>query len=237
MQVQHRLQAALKGYLFPSGIAWDRLTPATRAAFRQSGRKLSLKKKEVLFRQGSYPQGCYFLLSGKVKVYQLNYDGTIQILFIYGPGDAFGYRPILSNGYQPVSVAALEACQLLFIPRQDFQRILSRSVSLSNRLLISLSHEFTVLTNRMNILARRTIKERLALALLILQEKFRDPAAKDLAAPITLTRTDLAAFVGTSLENLIRTLHFFREKKLISLKGRAIVISRPENLLILSSIG
>lgn len=77
---------------------------------------------------------------------------------------------------------------------------------------MSLSHEFTVLTNRLNVFAQRGIKERLALALLILNEKFRTAENKDGISEIKMNRTDLANYVGTSLENLGRTLTTFKEK-------------------------
>ncbi|MDQ1296027.1 MAG: family transcriptional regulator, cyclic receptor protein [Bacteroidota bacterium] len=187
-----------------------------------------------MYIQGSYPNGIYVLKKGMLKVFQANYDGSIQILFLYAPGETFGYRPILSNEYQPVSVAALEDCELDFLERNIFIDIQKKSHVLTNQLLVSLSHEFTVLTNRMNVFAQRGIKERLALALLILNEKFK--TGQQLIAEIRLTRTDLANFVGTSLENLIRTINYFKEKNLIKVKGKSIYIENMQQLFILSAI-
>lgn len=232
---KERISRALKGFHFYSGIHIENLSESEQKFFRENTKKIELEKKKVLFRQKSFANGVYILTQGKLKVYQLNYDGSIQILFIYAAGEIFGYHPILSNEYQPVSVAAIEDCELLFIERMRFLELLENSPTLTKQLLISLSHEFTVLTNRINVFAQRGIKERLALALLILNEKFK-PVNKDGASEINLSRTDLANFVGTSLENLVRTLRFFREKKLIRTKGKSIFIEHFENLFILSAI-
>ncbi len=231
-----RINQALKRFHFHSGINLDALQPSDKTFLKKHSKKISLKKKKVLFRQGSYPNGIYIIKSGKLKVYQLNFDGSIQILFIYNAGDVFGYRPIISNEYQPVTVSALEDCELIFISRPSFLELLNKSLPLSNQVLVSLCHEFTVLTNRMNVFAQRGIKERLALALLILNEKFKPLGDDSPIAEIIITRTDLANYVGTSLENLVRTIKFFKEKKLITTKGKSILISHFENLFILASV-
>lgn len=221
---------------FNSGIGWDLLSEKEQKDLVKNSSSVTLKKKKVLFRQGSNPRGVFIVKSGKLKVYQLNFDGSIQILFIYTTDEVFGYRPILSNEAQPVSIAAMEDCELLFIDKKYFLQFLNNSVQLSNQLLVSLCHEFTVLTNRINVFAQRGIKERLALALLILNEKYRTVDSVNNKSEIKMTRTDLANYVGTSLENLVRTILFFKERQLISTKGKSIFIENFENLFILSGI-
>ncbi len=236
MASKEKIEAALSRFIFSSGIGWNFLPLQDQELLASEATKIKLTKKKVLYRRGSYAGGVYLLQKGKLKVFQLNYDGSVQILFIYGSNEVFGYRAILSNEYHPVTVAALEDCELLFIEREKFLKFLQQSTALSNQLLFSLSHEFTVLTNRMNVFAQRGIKERLALSLLILNETFRKPGDINNASEIILSRTDLANFVGTSLENLVRTIRFFKEKRLIRTKGKSIFIEHYENLFILSSI-
>ncbi len=231
-----RMKQALNRFHFYSGIKIGLFSNDELEFIDKHTSTITLERKALLFKQGSYPGGVYILNKGKLKVYQLNYDNSLQILFIYSQGEVFGYRPILSNEYQPVSIAAIEYCELLYMERSHFLELLSKSVSLSNQLLASLSHEFTVLTNRMNVFAQRKIKEKLALALLILNEKFRTSNGEFTASEIKLNRTDLANFVGTSLENLVRTLNYFKEKGLIKTKGKSIFIENFENLFILSAI-
>ncbi len=233
---KERINSALDRFHFYSRINFETLEESERKELFSASRTIALGKKDVLFRQGSYPNGIYILQKGMLKVYQLNYDGSIQILFLYSPGEVFGHRPILSSEYHPVTVAALEDCELLFIDRKIFLDTLQKSLSLSNQLLVSLSHEFTVFTNRLNVFAQRGIKERLALALLILNEKFKSDKDINGVSEIILSRSDLANFVGTSLENLVRTINYFKEKKLIITKGKSLFINNLENLFILSGI-
>jgi Ni2+-binding GTPase involved in maturation of urease and hydrogenase len=51
-----------------------------------------------------------------------------------------------------------------------------------------------------------------------------------------INRTDLANFAGTSLENLVRTLKTFEEKKHIRTIGKSIFIENFEALYVLTGI-
>jgi CRP-like cAMP-binding protein len=231
------IEAALRKYYFYSGLGWDQLPPSERRELEFTATRISLKKKKILSKQGGYPNGIYIVLKGKLKIYQQNPDGSIQILFIYGRGEVFGYRPILCDEYNPVTTAAIEDSELMFIERKHFLEHLHHSLILSNLLLRSLSHEFSVLTNWMNVIAQKGIKERLSLSLMILHKKFSIDTPPGIDVEIKLTRTDLADLVGTSLENLVRSLNVFKEKGLVRVNGKGIILEQPDNLFRLAAIG
>jgi len=73
------------------------------------------------------------------------------------------------------------------------------------------------------------IRERTALNLLILEEKFR--VDNDSTSELEINRDDLASMVGTAKESLVRMLKDFKEEKLISTKGRIIFIEDLEGLV------
>ncbi|MFN8206320.1 MAG: helix-turn-helix domain-containing protein [Bacteroidales bacterium] len=100
-------------------------------------------------------------------------------------------------------------------------------------MLASLSHEFGVLVNSVTVFARMSVRERLALILLLLAEKFRNrqgAGTKD----IRLSRSDLANMVGTATETLVRLLQEFRKEGIISTSGRSISIIKPRELIRIS---
>lgn len=235
-KIRDKIKDALKDFHFYSGIGLELLPKKARIELENASKIIKLKKKQILYKKNDSPKGVYILLKGKIKIYQLNYDGSIQILFIYTQGESFGYRPILSEGKHPVSSAAIEDCELLFVEKAQFLKILSNSVELSNQLLKSVNHEFTVLVNRFTVFAQRGIKERLALSLLLLNEKFKLPNQITDEAEIKINRTDLANFAGTSLENLVRTMKLFEEKRIIRTVGKSIFIENFEALYLLTGV-
>jgi CRP/FNR family transcriptional regulator len=235
-QVREKIKEGLKDFHFHSGISLDSLTKKTRAELESASKKITLTKKQLLYKKNDLPKGIYILLKGKIKIYQLNYDGSVQILFIYKQGEFFGHRPLISLNKQPVTAAALEDCELLCIHKDTFLKTLNTSVELSNQLLKSVNHEFTVLVNRFTVFAQRGIKERLALSLLLLNEKYKLPDQLTDEAEIRITRTDLANYAGTSLENLVRTLKVFEQKHYIRIVGKSIFIENFEALYVLTGI-
>lgn len=188
------------------------------------------KKGEILFREGSYPTGIYFIKKGKVKKYTTDKDGREQIIYICQAGELIGYHALMCGEYFRDSAAVLEDSTISFIPKEDFILAVNSSSTLSNRLLKCLSHEYGVLAHQITIIAHKTVRERLALNLLILRDKFKKDSEKGKPVELVLTREDLAKLVGTARETLVRLLKEFREDGLIQTNGKRIILLKPKEL-------
>lgn len=188
------------------------------------------KKGEILFREGSYPTGIYYVKKGKVKKYTTDKSGREQIIYIYQSGELLGYHALISQEYFTDTASVLEDSVIAFIPKEDFLLALNSSSVLSNRLLKCLSHEFGVLAQNISIFANKTVRERLALSLLILRDKYKKDSPKGKPVELTLTREDLAKVVGTARETLVRLLREFKEDGLIEINGRKIILVKPKEL-------
>lgn len=179
------------------------------------------RKHEAIFTEGTLPTGIFYVKVGKVKKYKVDNDGREQIIYIYNPGEFFGYSAILSEESYGDTTVAIENAIISFISKDDFINILNTSVVFSRLLLKSLSHEFSVMANLMAVLSQRTVRERVALSLLILHDKYKiDDTEKGVF--IMLSRADLANMAGTANETLARVLHEFKEDSLIWMEGRKI---------------
>lgn len=189
-----------------------------------------VRKGKELFREGTYPRSVYIIKRGKVKIFQQDQSGAETIVHIYGAGEMFGYRPLLCNEKYPVSAKTLEDGAIYKLPAKQFLSVLSKSAGLSNLLLCALSHEFSLLVHKVSSFAQKSVRERTALSLLMLNEKYRNPAVKG-QTEITLSRYDLAAFAGTTIESIARILRRFREDKIIHTVGRKIIIRDKDALL------
>jgi CRP-like cAMP-binding protein len=88
-----------------------------------------------------------------------------------------------------------------------------------------MSHEFGVMVNTITVMAHKPLRERLALYLLILEERYRSDNTE-----IVLPREDLANIIGTARESLGRLLKEFKEDGLIEINGKAITIKQPNRL-------
>jgi CRP-like cAMP-binding protein len=189
------------------------------------------KKGEIIFREGAYPAGIFYIIDGKVKKYKLDKDGREQIIYVANIGELLGYHAILSEDRYPDSAAALEESRIAFIPKEDFLETLHQSELLSRRLLKTLSHEFAVLANSLTMFAQKSVRERLALQLIVLREKYKVNFQPGMPVEINMGRDDLASLVGTARENVVRVLTEFKEAGILETKGRKIIVHDVNKLI------
>jgi len=191
------------------------------------------KKGQSIFLEGSFPAGVFYLKDGLIKKYKTDHHGKEHILYLCSTGELLGYSSLLCNETYPDSASAIEPSRLGFIPKDVFLRILSQSGELMMGILSSLSHEFGVLVNSVTVFAHMSVRERLALTLLILSQKFKINESTGYAE-IKLSREDLANMVGTAVETLVRLIHDLKKEKVIETNGRIIRILNPKELIMIS---
>lgn len=206
--------------------------PATDLAILRAHQSEEYHQKGgIIFREGAWPSGIFYIIDGRVKKYKLDKEGGEQIIYVAGPGELIGYHAVLAGDRYPDSAAALEKSQVAFIPREDFLEALSQSDVLSRRLLKTLSHEFGVLANNLTLFARKSVRERLALQLVVLREKYKENFQPGMAVEINMSRSDLASLTGTARENVVRVLGEFKDKGILATEGRKIIILDVKKLI------
>jgi CRP-like cAMP-binding protein len=191
-------------------------------------------KAEIIFREGSYPSGIFYIKNGKAKKYKVVKDGGEQIIYVANTGELIGYHAVLSDTRYPDSAAALEESTITFIPREDFLATLEKSAILGKRLLKTLSHEFAVLANSLTLFSQ-PVRERLALQLVVLREKYKVNFQPGEPVAINMSRDDLASLVGTARENVVRMLTEFKEEGILETKGRKIIVLDVQKLISLAN--
>jgi len=189
--------------------------------------EVKLRKGKVLFQEHAFPKGMYILRKGKVKIYQTNKEGREQIMHIYTKGELLGHRPLISQEPYAVSAMTLEACTFHFIPREHFLKTINNSSELTRLLMLSFCREYAIWLNIIKVFAQCPVKARVALILLVLHEKYK---VKGKAGEINLSRDDLAGYVGTVKETLVRVLQEFKKKDFIRTQGRKIRVINPVSL-------
>lgn len=195
----------------------------------QAGVTSTYRKGEIIFKESSLPAGVYYIKRGLIKKYKSSSSGGEQIFYIGTPGELVGYHALLGERSYSDSAAALVETELIHIPKEFLMGILRSSPELTLRLLKAISQEFSIFKSCITTLATRSVKERLAISLLILDTKFRRNGEK--SGKITLSRSDLANIVGTAKETLVRVLREFKLNNLIQVSEKAIRITNRNGII------
>jgi len=182
------------------------------------------KKDQPLFIEGSLPRGVFCINQGKVKIYSRGEEGKEQIIHVATSGEIVGFRAMFSG--EPYSVAAntLEESNICFISKSDFLSLVDSNVTLRNGILKELSKELSERASFIKNMAQKSVRERLASALLIMDDIYGEEL-------INLSREDLANFVGTATETLIRLLKDFKVEGLVKTHVRKIEVMDKEGLI------
>jgi len=193
----------------------------------------TIRKGQNLFLEGSYPAGIFYLKEGLVKKYKTDHEGNEHILYLCADGELLGYSALLCNEAYPDSAAAIETSKLGFISKEIFLKAINDSRELMLNLLSSLSHEFSVLINSVTIFAHMTVRERLALILLILMATFKKRSDSD-PVEILLSREELSNMVGAATETVVRLIKEFKKEEIIKTVGKKIIVLKPNELISIS---
>jgi len=187
------------------------------------------KKGHIVFHKGSRPTGLYCVNSGKIKVHKTGPDGKDQIVRLVKKGNILGYRAMISGENYSATATVLEAASICFIPRKHFFALLQTNNGFFMRVMELLAGDLRTSEDKMTNLAQKSVRERLAEALLLLEQTYgceEDEATINVA----LTRDDLASIVGTATETVIRLLSELKKDKVLSFKGKKITILNHRHL-------
>jgi CRP/FNR family nitrogen fixation transcriptional regulator len=192
------------------------------AAIAQSGHLDALVTLERIGSRGSFgrnqeiyaegdPSNCWYkVVSGTVRISKLLADGRRHIAeFCFG-GDCFG----LDNASERVfSAEAVDDVILMRFPRRATDRLIDENPQLArglcNMTLRGLAHAQT----RMLLLGRMTAAERVASFLLEMSERRDTKRAIDL----TMSRNDIADYLGLTIETVCRVLSIFKRDGMIAI--------------------
>lgn len=189
----------------------------------------------VLFVEGGDPKGVYILCSGEVKLMASSKAGRSMILRVVKPGEIIGLSSVTSNTPFPVTAETIAPSQVSFISRPDFVRFIRAHVEVSARVVEHLGTELHRAweQTRMMGLAMSARAKIAQLLLAWIRDAGKEPV-EGLRISVTMTHEEIGESIGASRETVSRLLAEFKQSGLIRIKGSAMFILRPEELLALS---
>ncbi len=149
-------------------------------------------------------------------------------------GDLIGYRSLLCGEDFQAKAEAMTEVEATFLPSDLFLQLLEVAPKFSFVMLQKIAFELGESSNTVTFLAQKTVRERLAEILLLLEQKLgTDPEG---FIKISLTREEIANIIGTATESAIRLISEFKQDKLIEVEGRNIKILNHEKLIRLGHV-
>lgn len=164
-------------------------------------------KKYTVMSEGSAAKFIGIVLSGSVQLYNIDYFGNRSILNILGPSESFA-EAFACSGIEttPVSVVANEPCEILFIESERIMRTCSNHCAFHQQLIFNLMRDLAskviMFHQRIEIISKRTTREKLISYLLLQSKKTQSKSfiipfdRQELADYLEVDRSGLSCEIG-----------------------------------------
>lgn len=160
---------------------------------------------------------------GQFKMSEKSLTGTDRVVRFFMPGDVIGLDAIAS-GKHKFRITALEdseACEIRFSTLATDMR---SNPSLQSELLRSMSVELVRLHTRASILSHVILDDRFALFLLELSGRSSKLGLSPNKLRLSMSRSDIASYLGTTIETVSRIIARFNKSKIGTIVGREVEI-------------
>lgn len=184
-------------------------------------------KKQLIYTEGKRPKYLFYVKRGKIKTYRQNEDGKEYITHLFSEGDFMGYVTLLEDKNYDDNAEVLEEAEIIMIPKEDFLNAVFNDLRVATKFIRLISENVKGQEERLLGLAYDSLRKRIAKALIDINSKFNKNSE---IRPLDISRDDIAQYVGTATESLIRTLSDFKSEQLIEIKEGKIRIVNPEKL-------
>lgn len=179
-----------------------------------SGPVRTIEAKEHIFREGDAVSHVYKVEVGHVCIYKTLSDGRRQVIDFAYPGDLIGLG---SLGNHESNAQATTRTRLRFIPIATLRQAVRTDGALGLKLYEAMSRELSASRELLFTVSQRTAGERVASFLLALSRRQERNGQDACEFVLPMTRSDIADFLGLTIETVSRTFTKLRGDGLIDL--------------------
>lgn len=200
-----------------------------RDTLSAEGRTRRLARGETLFSAGEKSPTCATLLSGALKISTCDADGEERILALIHPS---GFVGEMFSQFAHYDVVALTESALCVFSGTDMEGAVERHPALAHALLRRSQEDLHAARDLLALSGKREAGAKLAALLLGLAQGASDsPCHPARSFELPLTRGEMAAMLGITIETVSRRLSAFEGDGLIRRDGaRGIELLDPARL-------
>lgn len=171
-------------------------------------------------RAGEVTDSLYILLSGRAKVTNTDEEGREIILAWLGPSEFFGEMGLLDGSPRSANVVAAEACELMFLSKDAFQRCLQDNFQVAQKLMKILVQRLREADRKIESLALLDVYGRVARLLLDMSEDVDGLRV----VKKKISKQDMAKMIGASREMVSKVMRDLEIRGYIRYDGDLLVI-------------
>jgi CRP-like cAMP-binding protein len=170
-----------------------------------------------IYGEGDSATSWYRVQAGVLRTCKLLSDGRRQVEDFLFPGDFFGLE---TRGEHSFAAEAITSATVVRFSRPRLTAAAANDSRLAARLLDVTLEQLGKVHGRLMLLGRKTAEEKLATFLLEMLDRSTDREAIDLS----MSRTDIADYLGLTIETVSRTFSALKRDGVIALSNAQHVV-------------
>jgi CRP/FNR family transcriptional regulator len=204
-------------------------------------------KGDIIFFDTEPYLGFYVVIQGMIKIYKFSIDGREHIVHLVDEYNTFAEVPLFehsgkireSNFRYPANAMAIEdETELLLIPAREFLDFINESPGLCLKMVSGFAKRLRHLNKHITDITLKDVSKRVC-SYLLEQAKNCPPSEERPNTPLinlSISKNDLASYLGTISETLSRTFRKLQEEEIIEVSGKQIKILNISKLSNMSKL-
>jgi CRP/FNR family transcriptional regulator len=189
---------------------------------------VAIERDRAVFHQGDRADAVYAVAGGVIRLCKLLPDGRRQIVGFVQAGDFMGLASGDSHLYTAEAVTAATVRRL---PRARLEALMDEDPALRRRLMLVTARELVAAQEQMLLLGRKNAREKICSFLMALSRRRERTHGDGTRIHLPMSRTDIADYLGLTIETVSRTISRLKADRLIRLlDGNRIELIDPERI-------
>jgi CRP-like cAMP-binding protein len=198
------------------GIEPPALTDRQRQRLLAIATRMKFPARTIVYREGDPGSWLYVNVDGMLKAYRELPSGKRRGLAFLFPKDVFG---LAENGRYVNTTKTITATTLYRIPYDELRAMLRHDAALSFLFLCKVTHKLREAQRQVIAIGRRDAAGRVLMFLSML-ERHLPPSTRGGDLDVPMSRSDIAEYLGLSLEALSRATSKLATQGILTFRGR-----------------
>jgi CRP-like cAMP-binding protein len=210
------------------------MPPGAVATLASEAAVLERGPGDVLCVEGTPATALFVIVRGVVKLVRALESGRDVIVELLGRGDLFGESALADGAGYDTRAVCVHPSTVLAIPRAAALEFVAAHPEAVRNLLALMNESVVRAHRRVEDLAVFGVRQRIARFLLRLADWAGRAEQGRTVVPVALSRQELAALVGTTMETAIRVMSGLRREGLVEPARRGVILPNREALELLA---
>lgn len=193
--------------------------------------------EQAIYFEGDPGEHLYLVAMGKVKLLKHTGLGREVLLDMLRGGEYFGNLAFSGRGSFSETAIAQTDCCILQISSANFERILNDHPDVAIKVLKAMGQRLDEFQETIKQLSVYSVERRIAATLVRLANKMGEQMQDGTLIQLPLSRQDLAAMTGTTIETVSRVMSHFSEQGWISGGRKWVIVNDLKQLEKMSEEG